>query len=44
MQQETANVVLPAEPELLAQHLEERRLEGVRMNVNSLGEALLGAA
>jgi RHH-type proline utilization regulon transcriptional repressor/proline dehydrogenase/delta 1-pyrroline-5-carboxylate dehydrogenase len=42
MQQETANVVLPAEPELLAQHLEERRLEGVRMNVNFLGEALLG--
>jgi RHH-type proline utilization regulon transcriptional repressor/proline dehydrogenase/delta 1-pyrroline-5-carboxylate dehydrogenase len=42
MQQETANVVLPAEPELLAKHLEARRLEGVRMNVNFLGEALLG--
>ena len=42
MQHETANVILPAEPELLAKHLLARRLEGVRMNVNHLGEALLG--
>jgi RHH-type proline utilization regulon transcriptional repressor/proline dehydrogenase/delta 1-pyrroline-5-carboxylate dehydrogenase len=42
MHQETANVILPAEPELLAAHLEARRAEGVRMNVNHLGEALLG--
>lgn len=42
MQQETANVVLPAEPELLAEHLQARRDAGVRMNVNFLGEALLG--
>ena len=42
MQQETANVVLPAEEELLREHLEERRREGLRMNVNFLGEALLG--
>lgn len=42
MQQETANVVLPAEPELLAEHLRARREAGVRMNVNFLGEALLG--
>jgi RHH-type proline utilization regulon transcriptional repressor/proline dehydrogenase/delta 1-pyrroline-5-carboxylate dehydrogenase len=42
MQQETANVILPAEPELLAEHLCARREEGVRMNVNYLGEALLG--
>ncbi len=42
MQQETANVILPAEPELLAEHLRARREEGVRMNVNFLGEALLG--
>ena len=42
MQRETANVVLPAEPELLAEHLRARREEGVRMNVNFLGEALLG--
>ena len=42
MQQETANVVLPAEPELLQEHLVKRREEGLRMNVNFLGEALLG--
>ena len=42
MHQETANVILPAEPELLAEHLRARRDEGVRMNVNHLGEALLG--
>ena len=40
MQQETANVVLPAEPEVLAEHLRARAAEGVRMNVNFLGEAL----
>lgn len=42
MHQETANVVLPAEPDHLAEHLRARRDEGVRMNVNFLGEALLG--
>ncbi|MEM8864583.1 MAG: proline dehydrogenase family protein [Planctomycetota bacterium] len=42
MRQETANVVLPAEAEVLGEHLEARRDEGLRMNVNQLGEALLG--
>lgn len=42
MQSETASVVLPAEPEELAPHLLARRDEGVRMNVNFLGEELLG--
>ena len=42
MQQETANVILPAEEQLLSTHLKRRRGEGVRMNVNHLGEALLG--
>ena len=42
MQHETANVVLPAETELLREHLGARSREGVRMNVNFLGEALLG--
>jgi RHH-type proline utilization regulon transcriptional repressor/proline dehydrogenase/delta 1-pyrroline-5-carboxylate dehydrogenase len=42
MQQETANVILPAEKELLRKHLEQRREVGLRMNVNFLGEALLG--
>src|SRR6476660_347493 len=42
MQHETANVILPAEREHLAEHLRARWEEGVRMNVNYLGEALLG--
>lgn len=42
MRHETANVILPAEPELLSQHLNERITEGIRMNVNLLGEAILG--
>ena len=42
MHHETANVILPAEEELLRNHLRDRRSEGVRMNVNLLGEALLG--
>ncbi len=42
MQQETANVVLPAEEEHLRGHLRKRWEEGVRMNVNYLGESLLG--
>src|ERR1700761_5003213 len=42
MQHETANVVLPAEPDVLHEHLRARQEEGVRMNVNFLGEALLG--
>lgn len=42
MRHETANVVLPAERDVLVEHLTARRREGVRMNVNFLGEALLG--
>ncbi|MCA9258399.1 MAG: bifunctional proline dehydrogenase/L-glutamate gamma-semialdehyde dehydrogenase, partial [Planctomycetales bacterium] len=42
MRHETANVVLPAEERLLREHLLRRRNEGLRMNVNVLGEALLG--
>ena len=42
MRQETANVVLPAEREHLIGHLRARQSEGVRMNLNFLGEAVLG--
>jgi len=42
MRHETANVVLPAEPEHLTAHLRARQSEGVRMNLNFLGEAVLG--
>ncbi|MBN1852294.1 MAG: proline dehydrogenase family protein [Pirellulales bacterium] len=41
MHRETANVVLPAEWEMLSKHLGARAQEGVRMNVNYLGEAIL---
>ncbi len=41
MQKETANVILPGEKDLLARHLAERTHEGVRMNVNFLGETIL---
>ncbi|MDP1586998.1 MAG: proline dehydrogenase, partial [Prosthecobacter sp.] len=44
MRQETANVILPAEHELLAEHLRQRTAQGVRMNVNFLGEAILSEA
>jgi RHH-type transcriptional regulator, proline utilization regulon repressor / proline dehydrogenase / delta 1-pyrroline-5-carboxylate dehydrogenase len=42
MQKETANVILPAEPTLLQTHLQKRTEQGLRMNVNILGEAILG--
>jgi RHH-type proline utilization regulon transcriptional repressor/proline dehydrogenase/delta 1-pyrroline-5-carboxylate dehydrogenase len=42
MRKETANVILPAEEDKLRGHLSERTQEGVRMNVNFLGEAILG--
>ncbi len=44
MQKETANVILPGEREMLTGHLRERKREGVRMNVNFLGEAILSEA
>ncbi len=42
MRKETANVILPAEHDKLCGHLRERTQEGLRMNVNFLGEAILG--
>ena len=44
LQHETANVILPAEPEVLAGHLRQRSAQGLRMNVNFLGEAILSEA
>tara|TARA_R110002049_G_scaffold2750_8_gene22320 strand:- start:281698 stop:285447 length:3750 start_codon:yes stop_codon:yes gene_type:complete len=44
MRRETANVILPAESDLLSEHLRERQQHGVQMNVNLLGEAILGEA
>jgi RHH-type proline utilization regulon transcriptional repressor/proline dehydrogenase/delta 1-pyrroline-5-carboxylate dehydrogenase len=42
MRAETANVILPAEEDVLNPHLNARREAGLRMNLNFLGEALLG--
>ena len=42
MRSESAHVILPAEDPLLTPHLHRRRAAGLRMNVNILGEALLG--
>ena len=42
MRRETANVILPAERDLLSQHLTKRQQNGVSMNLNLLGEALVG--
>lgn len=42
MRAETANVILPAEDEVLNEHLANRRDAGLRMNLNVLGEAILG--
>jgi RHH-type proline utilization regulon transcriptional repressor/proline dehydrogenase/delta 1-pyrroline-5-carboxylate dehydrogenase len=42
MRRESARVILPAEDPLLEPHLHRRRAAGLRVNVNILGEALLG--
>ena len=42
LRDETRHVVLSAEEPALSQHLERRRSEGARVNVNYLGEAVLG--
>ena len=42
MRREAAQVILPAEDALLTPHLHRRREAGLRVNVNILGEALLG--
>lgn len=42
VRQETATVILPGEPAALLPHLQKRRAEGVRVNLNHLGEAILG--
>jgi RHH-type proline utilization regulon transcriptional repressor/proline dehydrogenase/delta 1-pyrroline-5-carboxylate dehydrogenase len=40
----TARVILPGEKEALKKHMAKRRQEGVRLNINHLGEAILGEA
>lgn len=38
----TAQVILPGEPHELKKHLKKRYRQGVRLNLNHLGEAILG--
>lgn len=42
IRKETNNVILPGEESPLTRHMEKRRKEGVRINLNHLGEAILG--
>src|SRR5215475_14463724 len=42
LRHETQNVILPGEEEDLARYLKERRRDSMRLNLNQLGEAILG--
>lgn len=42
IRQETTRVILPGEREEFAKHLEQRRAQSIRINLNHLGEAILG--
>jgi RHH-type proline utilization regulon transcriptional repressor/proline dehydrogenase/delta 1-pyrroline-5-carboxylate dehydrogenase len=42
MRQDTRRVIIPGEPDQLHDYLSKRRREGVRVNLNHLGEAVLG--
>jgi RHH-type proline utilization regulon transcriptional repressor/proline dehydrogenase/delta 1-pyrroline-5-carboxylate dehydrogenase len=42
LRKETSTVVLPGEKKALSKHIKKRREEGVRLNLNHIGEAILG--
>ncbi|MFZ0135123.1 MAG: bifunctional proline dehydrogenase/L-glutamate gamma-semialdehyde dehydrogenase [Desulfobacterales bacterium] len=42
MRHNSSRAIIPGEPEALHAHLQKRKRQGVRMNVNHLGEAVLG--
>jgi len=42
MRQDSSRAIIPGEPEVLHAHLKKRKEQGVRMNINHLGEAVLG--
>ncbi|HXF29568.1 MAG TPA: bifunctional proline dehydrogenase/L-glutamate gamma-semialdehyde dehydrogenase, partial [Chlamydiales bacterium] len=44
LRKETASVILPGEEIALQKHLQKRTHDGVRINLNRLGEAILGEA
>ncbi|MEI8124834.1 MAG: proline dehydrogenase family protein [Parachlamydiaceae bacterium] len=42
LRKEASMVILPGEPEQLSLHMKQRCAEGVRINLNHIGEAILG--
>jgi RHH-type transcriptional regulator, proline utilization regulon repressor / proline dehydrogenase / delta 1-pyrroline-5-carboxylate dehydrogenase len=42
MRHNSSRAVIPGETEILNAHLQKRKMQGVRMNINHLGEAVLG--
>ncbi|MFW6374127.1 MAG: bifunctional proline dehydrogenase/L-glutamate gamma-semialdehyde dehydrogenase [Thermodesulfobacteriota bacterium] len=42
IREDSARSVIPGEPEVLFPHLQKRREQGVRMNLNHIGEAVMG--
>jgi len=42
LRSETSTVILPGERRRLARHMSKRRKEGIRVNLNHIGEAILG--
>lgn len=42
LRKEASTVILPGEEKELSSHMKKRRAEGVRINLNHLGEAILG--
>jgi RHH-type proline utilization regulon transcriptional repressor/proline dehydrogenase/delta 1-pyrroline-5-carboxylate dehydrogenase len=42
IRKETQHVILPGEEQALMEHMQKRRKENVRINLNHLGEAILG--
>lgn len=42
LRKETSSVIMLGEPEDLIQHIQQRQKEGIRINLNHLGEAILG--
>lgn len=44
IRQETTSYVIPGESKRLSQHITKRNKEGIRLNLNHLGEAILGEA
>lgn len=42
LRRETSHVILPGEEKSLVKHIQKRHAEGVRVNLNHLGEAILG--